>query len=138
MARCFASRLPETVARPPVLDLRVLGMGGRAGDLWSSAGLDPGDFQHRVVLGAMVPQELPEEEGEHLGEQQVGLGDPGLVLGDDRHPAGVCLQWRRALCDKGAQFFYQHPDTEYGSLTKDDGDKINKRKRSDMDNSTIT
>ena len=45
MARCFASRLPETVACPPVLDLRVLGMGGRAGDLWRSTGLDPGNFQ---------------------------------------------------------------------------------------------
>ena len=41
-------------------------MGGRAGDLWPRAGLDPGDFQRRVVLGAMVPQELPEEDGEHL------------------------------------------------------------------------
>ena len=48
----------------------------------------------------------------------------------DRHPAGVCLQWRRALCEKGVQCFYQHPDKEYGSLTKDDSDKINKRKRS--------
>ena len=79
-------------------------MGGRAGDLWPSAGLDPGDFQRRVVLGAVVPQELPEEEGEHLGEQQVGHGDPGLVLGDDGHPAGV--QVPQAGVEEGYREFH--------------------------------
>ena len=35
----------------PVLDSRVLGMGGRAGDLWPRAGLDPGCLQRRVGFG---------------------------------------------------------------------------------------
>ena len=46
--------------------------------LWPSACLDPGGLQHRLVLGAVVPPKLPEDEGEHLGQQQVGLG---IVLG---------------------------------------------------------
>ena len=61
-------------------------MGGRAGDLWPSAGLDPGGLQHRLVLGAVVLPKLLKEEGEHLGQQQVGLG---LVLGKDVHPVGA-------------------------------------------------
>ena len=51
----------------------------------------------------------------------------------DRHPAGVCLQWRRALCEKGLLCFYQHPDKEYGTLAKEGsyrGDQESKRKRS--------
>ena len=39
-----------------------------------------------LVLGAVVSPTLPEEEGEHLGQQQVGLG---LVLGEDGHPVGA-------------------------------------------------
>ena len=34
----------------PVLDPRVLGMGGRAGCLWPRAGLDPGYLQPHVIL----------------------------------------------------------------------------------------
>ena len=54
--------------------------GGRAGDLRTSAGLDPGVLHHRLVLGAVMPPKLPEEDGEPLGQHQVGLG---LVLGED-------------------------------------------------------
>ena len=100
----------------PILDSRVLGMGGRAGDLWPRTGLDRGEeaswrwesslststpmgpwrrsFSWRNRLEqqlqlAMVSPELPEEDGGHQGEQQAGLGDPGLVLGDDGHPVEV-------------------------------------------------
>ena len=45
----------------PVLDLRVLGVGGRAGDLWPRPGLQPGGFPHRVVLGAVELRALSEE-----------------------------------------------------------------------------
>lgn len=51
----------------------------------------------------------------------------------DRHPTGVCLQWRRAICDKGVKCFYQHPDKEYGSISKEGSSKDAqevKRKRS--------
>ena len=37
---------------------------------------------------------------------------------EDRHPTGVCLQWRRSLCDRGLQCFYQHPEKEYGTLAR--------------------
>ena len=50
----------------------------------------------------------------------------------DRHPTGVCLQWRRSLCDRGLQCFYQHPEKEYGTFARDDR-RVNeegKRKRS--------
>jgi hypothetical protein len=56
----------------------------------------------------------------------------------DRHPEGVCLQWRRSLCDKGLQCFYQHPDREYGSLAKEGlsrGSEETKRKRSQSNES---
>ena len=61
-------------------------MGGRAGDLWLSADLDPGGLPHRLVLGTVVPPKLPEDEGEHLGQQQVDLG---LVLGEAGNPVGA-------------------------------------------------
>ena len=51
----------------------------------------------------------------------------------NRHPAGVCLHWRRAVCEKGLRCFYQHPDKDYGSLSRDGGHKDAqepKRKRS--------
>ena len=51
----------------------------------------------------------------------------------DRHPTGVCLQWRRAICDKDLHCFYQHPQKEHGSLARGGNKKETeegKRKRS--------
>ena len=57
----------------------------------------------------------------------------------ERHPTGVCLQWRRSICEKGLQCFYQHPDKEHGTLAKEGATKeaeFVKRKRSSSNESS--
>ena len=46
-----------------------------------------------------------------------------------RHPAGVCLHWKKGQCNKGDMCFYHHPDAEFGIMQQDPRSPALKRRR---------
>ena len=48
----------------------------------------------------------------------------------DRHPRGICNEWKRGVCSKTNECYFRHPEDEYGSQKQNDDVSFHhKRKR---------